>query len=206
MGSYYTAIFHLSDGSVTREYWVVPVSSTAVTVSAIETTVLPASVAMQTVTKNYVDTAIAAAVTGHPLDSSPYVLKAGDTMTGPLVLPADPTSSTQAADKNYVDESVAAVTGGLAQKVSTLPSATQVVAQPTGTQLEVNNLNGVEYASQYMNGRGNNGIGNAIASPACTSGCEVVAEPDYTDEQYATPSFNSQTHVKDERGGRQVDS
>ena len=104
------------------------------------------------------------------------------------------------------DRSVAAVTGGLAQKVSTLPSATQVVAQPTGTQLEVNNLNGVEYASQYMNGRGNNGIGNAIASPACTSGCEVVAEPDYTDEQYATPSFNSQTHVKDERGGRQVDS
>ena len=87
IGSYYTAVFHLDDGSVSREYWVVPVSTSAVKVSAIESTVLPTSVAMQTVSKSYVDTAIAAAVTGHPLDSSPYVLKAGDAMTGPLVLP-----------------------------------------------------------------------------------------------------------------------
>ena len=26
MGSYYTAIFHLSDGTTSREYWVVPVT------------------------------------------------------------------------------------------------------------------------------------------------------------------------------------
>ena len=83
MGSYYTAVYHLDDGSVSREYWVVPVSRCPVSVSAIQSTVLPTSVAMQTVSKSYVDTAIAAAVTGHPLDSStPYVLKAGDTMTG----------------------------------------------------------------------------------------------------------------------------
>ena len=206
IGSYYTAVFHLDDGSVSREYWVVPVSQAAVKVSAIESTVLPTSVAMQTVSKSYVDTAIAAAVSGHSLDSSPYVLKAGDTMTGPLVLPADPVSATQAADKNYVDESVAALNGGLGQVVSTLPSATQVVAQPTGTQLEVNNLNGVKYASQYVSGRGNNGIANAVASPNCTNGCEVKAEQDYTNESYSTASLNSQTHVKDTRGGRQVDS
>ncbi len=206
IGTYYTAVFHLDDGSVSREYWVVPASTTAVKVSAIESTVLPTSVAMQTVSKSYVDTAIAAAMSGHPLDSSPYVLKAGDTMTGPLVLPADPVSATQAADKNYVDESIAALNGGLGQVVSTLPSATQVVAQPTGTQLEVNNLNGVEYASQYVNGRGNNGIANAVAGPDCTNGCEVKAEQDYTNETYSTASFNSQTHVKDARGGRQVDS
>jgi hypothetical protein len=206
IGTYYTAVFHLDDGSVSREYWVVPASTTAVKVSAIESTVLPTSVAMQTVSKSYVDTAIAAAVSGHSLDSSPYVLKSGDTMTGPLVLPADPVSATQAADKNYVDESIAALNGGLGQVVSTLPSATQVVAQPTGTQLEVNNLNGVEYASQYVNGRGNNGIANAVAGPDCTNGCEVKAEQDYTNETYSTASFNSQTHVKDARGGRQVDS
>ena len=206
IGTYYTAVFHLDDGSVSREYWVVPASTTAVKVSAIESTVLPTSVAMQTVSKSYVDTAIAAAMSGHSLDSSPYVLKAGDTMTGPLVLPADPVSATQAADKNYVDESIAALNGGLGQVVSTLPSATQVVAQPTGTQLEVNNLNGVEYASQYVNGRGNNGIANAVAGPDCTNGCEVKAEQDYTNETYSTASFNSQTHVKDARGGRQVDS
>src|SRR5580698_2345366 len=159
MGTYYTAVYHLNDGSVSREFWVVPVSQSPVLVSAIRTTVLPTSVAMQTVSKSYVDTAIAAAVTGHPLDgTSPYVLKAGDTMTGPLVLPADPTTTNQAADKHYVDVNIAAATGGLGQKVSLLPIASQAVTQPTGTQLQVNILNGEEYASQYVTGLGNNGI------------------------------------------------
>ena len=36
-------------------------------------------------------------------DGSAYVLKAGDIMTGPLVLPADPTVALQAATKQYVD-------------------------------------------------------------------------------------------------------
>jgi hypothetical protein len=75
MGSYYTAVFHLDDGTVSRQYWVVPVSQSPVPVSSIESTVLPASVAMQTVTKSYVDTAITAAVTGHLEDSAtPFVL------------------------------------------------------------------------------------------------------------------------------------
>jgi hypothetical protein len=205
IGSYYTVIYHLDDGSVSRQYWVVPVSAVPVKVSAIESTVLPTSVAMQTVSKAYVDTTIAAAV-ANPLDSSAYVMKAGDTMTGPLNLPADPVSATQAADKNYVDESMAALTGGLAQKVSTLPLATQVVAQPVGTQLDVNNLNDAEYASQYVTGTGSNGIFNAVFGPDCVSGCEIRVEHDYANEKYATGSLNSQTHVQDARGGRQVDS
>ena len=87
MGSYYTVIYHLSDGTVTREYWVVPAQVGAAQVSAIRSSVLPTSVAMQTVSKAYVDTAITAAVTGHPLDAStPLVLKAGDAMSGPLTL------------------------------------------------------------------------------------------------------------------------
>ena len=57
------------------------------------------------------------ATTGHPLDSSPFTLKAGDAMTGPLTLSADPVSATQAADKNYVDESVAALADGQEQMV-----------------------------------------------------------------------------------------
>jgi len=206
MGSYYTVVYHLDDGSVSRQYWVVPVSAATVKVSSIESTVLPTSVAMQTVSKSYVDTAIAAAVTGHPLDSTPYVLKAGDTMTGPLLLPGDPTAAMQAADKNYVDESVAGVAGGIGQKVSTLPAASQTVAQPVGTQLDVNNLSGVEYASQYVTGRGNNGIANATTGPDCANGCTVQAEPDYTPESYATQVLNPQTHIQDARGGRQVDS
>jgi hypothetical protein len=127
MGSYYTVVYHLDDGTVSRQYWVVPASATAVKVSAIESTVLPITVAMQTVSKSYVDTAIAAAVTGHSLGSTPYVLKAGDTMAGPLLLPADPVSAAQAADKHYVDASVAAVSGGLGQNAATPPQTQYAV-------------------------------------------------------------------------------
>ena len=176
MGSYYTAIYHLDDGTVSREYWVVPVSTTAVAISSIKSTVLPASVAVQTVTKSYVDSAIAAAIANPQTSASTYVLKAGDTMTGPLVLPADPVSSNQAADKHYVDTSVAAVGGGSGGKVALVPSASQVVTQPTGTALSVNRLNGVEYASQYATGGSANGIANATTSSDCASGCEVKAD------------------------------
>jgi hypothetical protein len=87
MGSYYTAVYHLDDGTVIREFWVVPASPLPRQVSAIKNTVLPTSVAMQTVSKSYVDTAIATAVAGHPLDSSnPYVLKSGDTNSGKAYL------------------------------------------------------------------------------------------------------------------------
>ena len=42
MGSYYTVVFQMDDGTVSREYWVVPVSTGSVRLSAISTTVLPA--------------------------------------------------------------------------------------------------------------------------------------------------------------------
>ncbi|MBB5327307.1 SGNH/GDSL hydrolase family protein [Tunturiibacter gelidoferens] len=211
IGTYYTAVYHLDDGSVSREFWVVPVSLAPVQVSTIKSTVLPTSVAMQTVSKNYVDTAIAAAVTGHPLDSSnPFVEKAGDTMTGPLVLPADPTTPNQAADKHYVDVNIAGAAAGLGQKVSTLPAATQVVVQPVGTQLQVNNLNGDEYASQYVSGLGGNGIANAVTSPDCASGCDVKVERSYpVGEQYTASTLNSGaggTHVEDDRNGQRRDT
>jgi trimeric autotransporter adhesin len=212
MGTYYTAVFQLSDGSVSREFWVVPTSQTPVAVSTIESTVIPTSVAMQTVSKSYVDTAIAAAVSGHPLDSSnPFVEKAGDTMTGPLVLPGDPTTPNQAADKNYVDTNIAAVEAGLGQKVSLVPSGTQTVTQPTGTQMQVNLLNGEEYASQYVTGTpGGNGIANAVASPDCASGCDVKVDRSYSaQENYHSATWKSGsggTHLEDDRNGERNDS
>ena len=213
LGSYYTVVYHLDDGSVTREYWVIPVSLGPVRVSAIRSTVLPTSVAMQTVSKAYVDTAIALAVTGHPLSSStPYVLKTGDAMTGPLDLPGDPGTPTQASDKHYVDTQIAGVTTGLAQKVTTVPQSTQVVAQPVGTDLETSRLNGAEYASQYVSGAGtpnagNNGIANATASPDCGSGCDVVAEQTYHSNEVAAPTtWNNATHVEDLRSGMTQDT
>jgi hypothetical protein len=205
MGSYYSAVFHLNDGTISREFWVVPATvpgGAAVKLGAIRNEVLPASVAMQTVSKQYVDTAIARAQVGlTPADTTPYVLKAGDAMTGPLVLPGDPVSANQAADKSYVDSNVAAIAAGLAEKVSLVPAATQVVAQPSGTQLQVNNLNGELYASQYVTAPGNNGIANAESSPDCASGCTIQVEPTYVGEPVTTTSLPSQGLVEDRRGG-----
>jgi hypothetical protein len=200
MGSYYTAIYHLDDGTVSREYWVVPVSTGPVAIASIKSTVLPATVALQTVTKSYVDTSIANVTTA-------YVPIAGGTMTGPLVLPGDPVSSLQAADKHYVDTSVAAVGGGSGGKVALAPSASQAVAQPAGTALSVNRLNGVEYASQYTTGGAANGIANAAASTDCAAGCEITADSSYAATEALRPTqWNSQTHVEDTRKGGRWDS
>ena len=56
-----------------------------------------------------------ALITG-TFDSSIFVLKAGDTMTGPLILSGAPTENLHAATKKYVDDSVAKylpLTGGV---------------------------------------------------------------------------------------------
>lgn len=213
MGSYYTVVYHLSDGSTSRQYWVVPASSTPVKISAVSSSVLPTSVAQNTASISYVNAAIAQAVsnvstgTSTTTDSSDYVLKTGDTMTGPLVLPGDPTATTQAADKHYVDTNVQSIAAGLGQKVALNPLSTQIVTQPAGTELQVNHINGVLDASQYPNGQGNNGIANAAASSDCTSGCAIHVGNDYgTLENYNAATWNNQTHLTDERLGAQVDT
>ncbi len=203
IGTFYTVVYHLNDGSVTREYWAVPVSGTPVTLAQVRTTVLPSAVAQQTVSKQYVDQAIArAALTGVvPTDASPYVLKTGDTMTGPLQLPGDPTTGLQAADKNYVDENATAVQAGLDQKVSKVPVATQIVTQPPSTELRTNRLNGVLYGTEFISQAGNDGIANALAAPECTTNCAVRLEPDYPGTDVLTPAKQGVFTV-DERGGQ----
>jgi hypothetical protein len=63
--------------------------------------------------KEYVDAAVANVGAGS------YVAKAGDTMTGPLNLPSDPTAPNQAADRNYVDNSLASKADLVTGKVPT---------------------------------------------------------------------------------------
>lgn len=99
-GTYYTAVYHLNDGTVSREYWVVPATVSAA-IGSVRAQLAPATVAVQTVSKSYVDSSIAA-ITAN------YVPIAGGTMTGPLQLNNDPVSTDQAATKHYVDVSVAA--------------------------------------------------------------------------------------------------
>ena len=200
-GTYYTVVYHLGDGSTSREYWTVPVSTAPLALTAVRTSVLPTSVAMQTVSKQYVDQAISrAALGGLPQDTSVYVLKSGDTMTGALTLPGDPVSGLQAATKSYVDAASAALQAGLGQKVSTVPAGSQTVTQPAGTQLAVNNLNGQLYARQYQSQTGNDGIPNALSSGDCATGCSVVVDPTYS----GVESFSmnaSRSMLADQRGG-----
>ena len=200
-GTYYTVAYHLGDGSTSREYWSVPVSTGMLSLAAVRSNALPTSIAIQTASKQYVDQAIARAALGAlPQDTTPYVMKSGDTMTGPLILPGDPVSSLQAATKNYVDVATAALGGGSSQKVSTTPVGSQTVTQPTGTQLQVNNLNGQLYAKEYQTQANSSGITSALTSPDCANGCSVVADPTYIgSDRFSLQA--SQTRLTDQRGG-----
>src|SRR4051812_38647371 len=62
--------------------------------------------------KTYVDTTVNSAIGAI---SSGYVSKGGDIMTGPLLLPADPVSNNQAADRHYVDLQAAQAAALIAQ-------------------------------------------------------------------------------------------
>jgi len=97
-GSYYTAVYHLNDGTVNKEYWVVPAAASASIVS-IRAHLAPATVAVQDATKQYVDASIASL-------SGSYLPVTGGTMSGPLVLSSAPVSGNQAATKQYTDQAV----------------------------------------------------------------------------------------------------
>jgi hypothetical protein len=110
-GTYYTVVYHMTDGTVQKEYWVVPQAATA-TIAQMRARVVPAAVAQQSVTQQYVDTSIGA------LQGSFLQLKGG-TMNGALHLSSDPTDAMQAATKEYVD----AQAGG-----AKLPATQNVIA------------------------------------------------------------------------------
>ena len=92
-GLYYTAVFHLSDGTVSTQYWVVPARS-RVRLEEVRAQSMPQ------------DDLSSRALSGN----SSYLPLTGGTMTGPIVLSADPTAPMQATDKEYVDESFAQTT------------------------------------------------------------------------------------------------
>ena len=56
-GLYYTAVYHMSDGTVSTEYWVVPAAAQA-SIAQVRSQVMPAAQAVQAVSKAYVDQAI----------------------------------------------------------------------------------------------------------------------------------------------------
>src|SRR5579862_9342605 len=94
-GLYYTAVYHLSDGTTSTEYWVVPAAAQA-NLSQIRAQVMPAAQAVQAVSKGYVDQSI------QELTQS-LLTASGGSLSGPLYLNGDPGQPTQAATKHYVD-------------------------------------------------------------------------------------------------------
>ncbi|WP_081823602.1 glycosyl hydrolase family 28-related protein [Pseudacidobacterium ailaaui] len=97
-GTYYTAIYHLNDGTVNKEYWVVPQAASA-SIASVRAQLVPASVAVQNATKQYVDASIASL-------SGNYLQLSGGSMVGPLTLAGAPAAANQAATKQYVDQAV----------------------------------------------------------------------------------------------------
>ena len=96
-GLYYTAVYHMSDGTTSTEYWVVPAAAQA-SLAQVRSQVMPAAQAVQAVSKAYVDQAIQSVAQGN-------LTATGGPLTGPLYLNGDPTQTLQAADKHYVDSS-----------------------------------------------------------------------------------------------------
>jgi hypothetical protein len=132
-GTYYTAVYHLSDGTVNTEYWVVPATGSA-SIASIRAQLEPATIAVQPVSQTDIDNAVSAlAAASLPLT--------GGVMTGPLTLNSDPTAAYQAATKHYADQLAAAqlpvsggtltgnltVNGNLAATTATLASANDVI-------------------------------------------------------------------------------
>ena len=98
-GEYYTAVFYMSDGTVSTQYWVVP-SAAQASLAQVQAQVMPAAQAVQAVSKAYVDQSIAEL-------SQSQLTASGGTLSGPLYLNSDPTQPLQAATKHYVDTQVA---------------------------------------------------------------------------------------------------
>jgi hypothetical protein len=183
-GLYYTAVFYLSNGTTTTQYWVVPAAAQA-TLAQVQSQVMPAAQAVQAVSKAYVDQAIAEA-------GQSQLSASGETMTGPLYLNADPTQAMQAADKHYVDVSVS--------QSSTQPGTAGQIAYYTGTGTAIAGMNAVPVAA------GGTGAGTAASALQNLGGISATATTQQAmtgglsiagpvAAQSVTASINSQLNV-----------
>ncbi len=136
-GLFYTAVFQMSDGSTSTQYWTVPAAAQAA-LAAVQSQLMPAVQAVQAVNRAYVDQAIQAI-------SSSTLSPTGGTLTGPLYLSGDPTQSLQAVDKHYVDSSLSLalpLTGG------TLTGP--VTATQIGAAIQVDQMPGADFGAKLQ--------------------------------------------------------
>ncbi len=160
-GEYYTAVYYMSDGTTSTQYWVVPAAAQA-SLAQVQAQVMPAAQAVQAVSKAYVDQAIAE-LTESLLTAS------GGTLSGPLYLNGDPTQPLQAADKHYVDAQVATavpLAGGNMTGALTTPAVNGVQAPAAGSAQTT--------LQAAMNAAGTNG---AMEIPPTYAGTDTFTNP-----------------------------
>jgi hypothetical protein len=110
-GTFYRVVLKLNDGSSNVEYWTIPTTSPA-SLAAIRSNIVPASVAMQMASRQYVDSAVSAKAS----DSSVVHLAGSELIAGTKQFTTAPTApapvgTSDLANKSYVD-SVVGVSGG----------------------------------------------------------------------------------------------
>ena len=142
-GTYYKVVMKLNDGTTSEEFWVVPTLSPT-TISAIRSQVVPAGVALQVVTRQYVDGQLATKA-----DNAGVVHRTGDESVGGVkqfssspTVPT-PTTDAAAANKAYADSTVSAVGDNLYVRKSG-DAMTGALTTP--------NLNNVRFVSQLVTG------------------------------------------------------
>lgn len=102
-GTYYKVTLKLDDGTSTTEYWTVPAQSPT-TIAAIRSIVVPASVALQVASREYVDSSFLRRQGNETINGV-------KTFASSPVVPA-PSGDTAAANKEYVDAAVLGINQG----------------------------------------------------------------------------------------------
>jgi hypothetical protein len=182
-GTYYTVVYHLSDGTVSKEFWLVPAVAQT-TISGIRTQVTPAAVAMLTASKAYVDSSIAGL-------SGTYVAVDGGSMTGPLVLSGDPAAASQASTKHYVDAQISTLAGTIGSGTDTnaIHSNTagpqSVEGALAAAALTAPLLNHVAYADQFAT------VQLAVTAACAASPIEMVVIPNAVALATTSPEFTN---------------
>lgn len=146
-GTYYKVVMKLNDGTTSEEFWVVPTLSPT-TISAIRSQVVPAGVALQVVTRQYVDDQLATKANG-----ADVVHRTGDEsvdgvkqFTSSPTVPT-PTTDPATANKAYVDASVAAINpNNFVQKSGDTMTGTLV-----SPQLDAARVGAVRFADRFAN-------------------------------------------------------
>jgi hypothetical protein len=136
-GLYYTAIYHMNDGTTNTEFWIIPAAAQA-SIAQVRSQVMPAAQAVQAVSKTYVDQAIQSVAQGN-------LTSTGGQLTGPLYLTGDPTQALQAADKHYVDTALAQavpLTGGTV--------AGPLTAKQLGASYQVDQFAGPDFGAKLQ--------------------------------------------------------